>query len=121
MSETKKTTKAATESISKAQETARGAASAVSEVATAYVSGVTDLGRAAFGVGQEIVQETVDHGRSSLKANCLGDLAEMQAGYVQHRIESSTVHVKTLADVASSYVHRIYGPLASLLKTSKSA
>lgn len=121
MSTTKKPAKAATESISKAQETARSAASAASEVASAYVSGVTELGRTAIGVGQEIVQETVDHGRNSLKANCLGDLAEMQAGYVQHRIESSTVHVKTLADVASSYVQRIYAPLAGLLKTSKSA
>lgn len=125
MSDVKKIVKPAAENtaetVSKVQETARGAATALSEAATAYVSGITELARAAYGIGQEVVQETVDHGRASIKANCLGDLASMQAGYAQHRIGASTVHVKELADVASDYVGKVYTPLTGLIKTTETA
>ena len=125
MSDPKKVTKSATEAtkgtIAKVQNSATDTASAVQQAASAYVAGVGELTRTAFGIGQEVVKETVEHGRASVKANCLGDLASMQAGYVQHRIGASTVHVKALADVASDYVGKVYSPLTGLLNTSSKA
>ena len=125
MTDTKKATasaaKAATSKVADAQETLKGASSAISTSATAYVTGVSDVVKAIYGIGQEIAQETVEHGKTSMKANCVKTLAEQQAGYVQHRIESSSVHMKTVADVANASFTKVYAPLLGLLKDRKAA
>lgn len=97
------------------------ATSVLSETASAYVAGVSAITKSVFGVGQEIAQETLEHGKSSMQATCVRSLAEMQAGYVQHRLESSTVHVKTVADVASESFKNVYAPLFGLLKDRNAA
>lgn len=126
MTDTKKTAaKAATETVSETvkagTKVANSASTALTQAATAYVTGVTALTKSVFGVSKEIAQETVAHGKTSMQANCVRSLAEMQAGYVQHRIESSTVHVKAVADVAGENLKNVYAPLIGLLKDRKAA
>lgn len=121
MSESKKAAKPAASKVAATQETLSGAASAIGTSATAYVTGVTALVKTMYGIGQEVAQETVEHGKSSMKANCVKTLAEMQAGYVQHRIESSSVHMKAVADVASENLKNVYAPLIGLLKSREAA
>lgn len=126
MTETKaKSVKAAAETV---KETATAktkvlstAASAVGTSAKAYVSGVTAISKAVFGIGKEVATETVEHGKASMQAKSVRTLAEMQAGYVQHRIESSTVHVKEVADVATQSFKDVYAPLMGLLQDRKAA
>jgi hypothetical protein len=123
MSDTKKTTaNAKSESkVATATSAVANTSSAVREAATAYASGVSAISKAVFGIGREVVGETVEHGKASMSANCVRSLAEMQAGYVQRRIESSTVHVKTVADVATESFKDVYAPLIGLLKNRKAA
>ncbi|PIB26007.1 hypothetical protein BFP76_13600 [Amylibacter kogurei] len=125
MTDTKKTAKTAAdktaETVQDVNNTFTDAKSAVSEAASAYVSGVTAITKSVFGIGKEIAQETVDHGKMSMKANCMRSLVEMQAGYVQHRVESSTVHFKTVADVTTESVKNVYAPIAELVNNRKAA
>lgn len=125
MTDTKKTTKAAADTAAEATQTATaamsGATSALTEAATAYFTGISAISKSVFGVGKEIAEETVEHGKSSMQANCVRSLAEMQAGYVQHRIESATVHAKEVSDVASESFKNVYTPLISMLKERKAA
>lgn len=125
MTDTKKTTKAAAEKVAETAQTAttavKGTSAALSQAASAYVTGVSAIAKSVFGVSKEIATETVEHGKASMQANCVRSLAEMQAGYVQHRIEASTVHVKEVSDVAAASFGKVYAPLIGLLKDRKAA
>ena len=54
----------------------------------AYVNGVLELGRTLVGFGREIATEAGRHVRATIEARSLREVAELQAGWVQHRVET---------------------------------
>lgn len=58
----------------------------------AYVNGVRELGRTLGGFGREIGVEAGRHTRTTFEARNLHEAAELQAGWAQRRIETSTTH-----------------------------
>ena len=87
----------------------------------AYVSGVLELGRTLGGFGREIVAEFGRHVRATAEARNLREAAELQAGWAQHRIETSTAHAKEFTDLAWAKTKEVIAPFAALLKQEKAA
>jgi len=87
----------------------------------AYVNGVLELGRALGGFGREIAAEAGRHVRATIEARCLREVAELQAGWVQHRIETSTAHAKEFVDLAHARTVEVIAPFAAVLKQDKAA
>ncbi|MBV8615666.1 MAG: phasin family protein [Acetobacteraceae bacterium] len=87
----------------------------------AYVDGVLELGQALGGFGREIVAEAGRHVRATVEARSLREIAEMQAAWVQHRVETSTAHAKEFADLAQAKTMEVIAPFAALLKRDKAA
>lgn len=87
----------------------------------AYVAGVVALGRALGGIGRETVTEFGQHAKATFAARSLRDLAELQAGWAQNRIETATAQAKDLADLAREKTEDTIAPFAALLKKDRSA
>jgi hypothetical protein len=87
----------------------------------AYVNGVRELGRTLGGFGREIGAEAGRHIQTTFEARNLREAAELQAGWAQHRIETSTAHAKELADLAWAKTEEVIAPFAALLKQDKAA
>jgi hypothetical protein len=71
------------------------------------------------GFGREVANEAGQHVRATIEARALRDVAEVQAAWLQHRIETSTAHVKEFADLAHSRTMEVIAPFASLLRRNK--
>jgi hypothetical protein len=82
----------------------------------AYVNGMLELSRALGGFGREIFAEAGRHVRATIEARSLREVAELQAAWVQHRIETSTAHSKEFADLAHAKTMDLITPFAALLK-----
>ena len=87
----------------------------------AYVNGVRELGRTLGGFAREIGAEAGQHVQATFEARNLREAAELQAGWAQHRIETSTAHAKELADLAWAKTEEVIAPFAALLKQEKAA
>ncbi len=87
----------------------------------AYVNGVHELGRTLGGFGGEIAAEAGRHVRATVEARSLREVAELQAAWVQHRVETSTAHAKEFADLAHAKTMDVIAPFAALLKQDKAA
>ena len=98
------------------REIATNLPSALTASSRAYVSGVVELGRTLGGFGREIAAEAGGHVRATIEARCLRELAELQAAWAQHRVETSTAHVKEFADLAHAKTMDAIAPYAALLK-----
>ncbi len=89
---------------------------ALGEGAKAYVAGSLELGRAVGGFGREILGETGEHVRATVRAKTLHEVAELQAAFAQHRIEMTATYAKELADLARSGSEQAVAPIVGLLK-----
>ena len=87
----------------------------------AYVNGVLELGRTLGGFGREIVAEAGRHVRATIEARSLREVAELQAAWVQHRVETSTAQAKEFADLAHDKAMDVIAPFTALLKRDKAA
>jgi hypothetical protein len=103
------------------QASATTLSSALTAGSRAYVTGVFELGRMLGGFGREIANEAGQHVRATVEARALRDVAELQAVWLQHRIETSTAHVKEFADLAHSRTMEVIAPFAALLRRNKAA
>jgi hypothetical protein len=98
-----------------AREIATEFSGALTTGSRAYVDGVFELGRTLGGFGREIVTETGRHVRATIEARRLREVAERQAAWVQHRVETSTAQAKEFADLACSKTTDVIAPFAALL------
>ena len=87
----------------------------------AYVAGVLDLSRALWGFGREILAESGEHVRATVRAKDLHELAELQAAYAQRRIEMSATYTKEFADLARDRSEAVIAPVADLVAPHKAA
>ena len=94
---------------------------ALSTGSKAYVAGVLELGRTLGGFGREILTEAGEHVRATVRARNLGEVAELQAAFAQHRIEMSATHTKEFVDLARSKAEEAIAPIAGLLKQDNAA
>ena len=104
-----------------AKEIATELSGALTAGSRAYVNGVFELSRTLGGLGREIAAEAGQHLRATVEARNLREVAELQAGWVQHRVETSTAHVKEFADLAHTKTMDVVAPFAALLKQDKAA
>jgi hypothetical protein len=100
---------------------ATGLSGAVTAGSRAYVNGVLELGRTLGGFGREIAAEAGRHVRATIEARSLREVAELQAAWVQHRVETSTAHAKEFADLAHAKSMDVISPFTALLKQDKAA
>ena len=107
--------------LSGAKELATGLSGALAAGSRAYVNGVFELGRTLGGFGREIAAEAGRHVRATIEARSLREVAELQAGWVQHRVETSTAHAKEFADLTHTKTMDVVAPFAALLKQDKAA
>ena len=87
----------------------------------AYVNGVRELGRTLGGFGREIGAEAGRHIQTTFEARNLREAAELQAGWAQHRVETSTAQAKEFVDLAWAKTEEVLAPFAALLKQEKAA
>lgn len=110
-----------TEGFGTVRETSGMAAGAATDFGRAYYAGVTTLGRTLFGFGQEFYGEVTDHARKTMSAKSLREVAELQAAYVQNRIEVSAAHSKEFIDVARVETEKTMKPVIELLDGKRAA
>jgi hypothetical protein len=103
------------------KEIASGVSAAVTAGGRAYVNGILELSRALGGFGRELTVEAGRHVRSTFEARNLRELAELQAAWAQHRMETSTAQTKEFIDLAHAKTMGVITPFAALLKQNKAA
>ena len=104
-----------------AKEIGTGLSTTLAAGGRAYVSGVIELGRTLGGFGREIVGEANRHIRATIEAQSLREVAELQAAWAQHRVETSTAHAKEFIDLAYAKTMDVIAPFAVLLKQGTAA
>lgn len=82
----------------------------------AYVEGMYELGRMLFGFGKEVVDDSVNHVRATVKARNLREVAELQAAFAQHRVESAAAHMQQFVEVARDKTENMLAPITGLVK-----
>ena len=116
---------AATQTVTDSYETVRGTAGKVAGVAkdfgSAYYTGVTTLGKTLFGFAQDIYVETAEHATKTMKAKDMTSVAELQAAFIQSRIENAATHSKIFVDVARQQTEATMKPIVEALDTKKAA
>jgi hypothetical protein len=121
---TEKATAAATSlgaRLGGAKEIATALSGALTVGGRAYVSGVFALGQTLGGFGREIVTEAGRHVSATIEARSVREVAELQAAWVQHRVETSTAHTKEFVDLAHARTMDVVAPFTALLKQDKAA
>ncbi|MEM9717493.1 MAG: phasin family protein [Pseudomonadota bacterium] len=116
---------AAKEAVSERYETVKDTAGTAAGVAkdfgTAYYTGVTTLGKTLFGFAQEFYGEAAEHATKTMKAKNLTSVAELQAAFIQSRIENSATHGKIFIDVARQQTEATMKPVIDLLDGKRAA
>lgn len=82
----------------------------------AYADGLLELGLTLGGFGREILVEASRHLDATLQARSVREVAELQAAFVQHRIEVSTAQAKEFADLALAKSESVIAPFAVLVR-----
>jgi len=83
--------------------------------ARAWVTGTIEIGRAVAGHGREIAGETGEHLRATARAKGARELAELQLGFAQHRLEMTATYARELIELARSGSEQVIAPLGGLL------
>lgn len=113
------------DSVSSGIGAARGAAgktaSAFGAAGRAYFAGVGEIGRTLLGFGREVYTDTVEHVQASFKAKDLRSVAELQAAFIQNRVEQSAAHANELVEVARDQVEASIKPFIDLLDEKQAA
>jgi len=104
-----------------AREVAADLQGALTAGSRAYVNGVLELGRTLGGLAREIAAEAGRHVRATIEARSLREVAELQAAWVQHRVETSAAQAKEFADLAQAKTMDVVAPFAALLRQDKAA
>jgi hypothetical protein len=104
-----------------ARQAAAGIGEALGTGSKAYVAGTLEIGRMLGGFGREILTETGEHVRASVRAKNLRELVELQAAFAQHRVEMTATHAKELVDLARCRAEEVIAPIAGLLENNKPA
>jgi hypothetical protein len=104
-----------------AKEIATALSGALTVGGRAYVSGVLELGRTLGGFGHEIATEAGRHVSTTIEARSVREIVELQAAWVQHRVETSTAHAKEFVDLAHAKTMDVVAPFTALLKQDKAA
>ncbi len=86
-----------------------------------YMSGVLALSRTVGDFGREIATEASRHLDATVKARSLREVTELQAAWMQRRLETSTAHAKEFADLANAKTMDVVAPFTALLKQDKAA
>jgi hypothetical protein len=105
----------------RAKEIATGLSGALTAGGRAYVSGVFELGRTLGGFVREVAGEAARHARAMVEARSLREIAELQAAWAQHRVETSTAQAKEFVDLAHARTMDVIAPFAALLKQGSAA
>jgi hypothetical protein len=85
------------------------------------VNGGLELGRTLGGFGREIAAEAGRQVHATIEARSLREVAELQAAWVQHQVETSAAHAKEFADLTNIKIMDVIAPFAALLKQDKAA
>ena len=113
------------ESMSTGFDTARGAAgktaSAFGAAGKAYFVGIGEIGRTMLGFGREAYSDTVEHIQASFQAKDLRAVAELQASFLQNRVEQSAAHANELVEVTRDQMEASIKPIIALLDEKKAA
>jgi hypothetical protein len=104
-----------------ARQAAAGIGEALGTGSKAYVAGTLEIGRMLGGFGREILTESGEHLRASVRAKNLRELVELQAAFAQHRVEMTATHAKELVDLARCRTEEVIAPIAGLLRNNKPA
>lgn len=107
--------KAAKTRLQDTRETLGHVGKALNQSGRAYYAGIMELGRFAGGVGREVVSEAGEHLRATVRAKSVREAVELQASYVQHRIEMSATHGKEFIDVAYARTQDVIAPVTDLV------
>ena len=104
-----------------AREIATRVTGALTAGTNAYLGGLVEIGKTLGGFAREIVTETGDHLRATVQAKSLRDLGELQAAFVQHRVEVAATHAKEVTELARAKSEEVIAPIAALLKQDQAA
>jgi len=102
-----------------AKEIASQFSAALTAGSRAYVNGILELGRTLGGFGREVAMETGRHVRATVEARSLREVAELQAAWAQHRVETATAQAKEFADVAHAKAIGVIAPFTAMLGQNK--
>ncbi len=105
--------------VTGAKEIATEVSAALTAGSRAYINGVLELGQTLGSFGRELTVEAGRHIRATVEARSLRELAELQAAWAQHRIETSTAQAKEFTDLAHARATAVITPFAALLKQAK--
>jgi len=115
----------ARETLTNGFDTARGvsnqAAGASVDFGKAYYAGLSTIGRTLFGFGKEFYGEVSGHAQKTMSAKSVREVAELQAAFVQSRIETSAAHGKELIDVTALEAEKTMKPVIELLDGKRAA
>ena len=103
------------------KETATNVSGALRAASRNYVNGLLELSRTLGGFGREIAAEAGRHVGATVEARSLREVAELQAAWVQRRIETSTAQTKEFADLAHTKTMDVIAPFAALPKHNTGA
>ena len=104
-----------------ARDTAGKTASAFGAAGKAYFTGIGEIGRTLFGFGREAYTDTVEHIQASFQAKDLRAVAELQAAFLQNRVEQSAAHANELVEVTRDQMEASIKPIIELLDEKKAA
>lgn len=107
--------------IGRAKDNTNQLSNAVTTGSKAYVDGIVALGRAFGDYRREILDEATRHVRATVSAKSLREVGELQAAWVQQRVETSTAHTKEIADLARTQTKAVIAPFTALLDRQKKA
>ncbi len=107
--------------VSNLRQTSADIGNALREGGTAYFNGLTEIARAVGGFGREMLNETGNHLRASMSAKNVQELGELQAEWVQNRIEMSATYSKEIVDLTRVRFEDAVTPITDLLKNNKAA
>lgn len=110
-----------TENFDSVRGTANRTAGAAMDFGKAYYAGVTTVGSTLWGFAQEFYGEGANHVQKTFQAKNVQQVAELQAAYLQSRIETSAAHGKEFIDVARGEAEKTLKPIVDLLDGQRAA
>ncbi|MEM1374713.1 MAG: phasin family protein [Pseudomonadota bacterium] len=110
-----------TERLDDVRGTANLTAGAAVDFGKAYYSGLTTVSKTLWGFGQEFYGEVTDHAQKTMQAKNIRQVAELQAAFLQTRVETSAAHGKEFIDVARVETEKTMKPVLELLDGQRAA
>lgn len=91
-----------------------GITTALTASGKAFAQGLLDAGMLLGGFGLEILGDAKRHVVATVHAGSAREAAEMQAAFLQDRLELSTAYAKELADLAWARSELVIAPIVSI-------